>query len=359
MKLYYNFRIMNDTTARCTIDIPDGLKDVFHLHDHNRTTTLHMIWRYQIAWGQICFILGIVGNVYVLFATIAHQAIKLDEMSIWIIQNLAVVDICNCVLVLLPILVTQYGKLHQTVIFGRKFYVFMGCYRYTFLVANFWLVNMLSLNKLVRCLYPLRHLDSTRRQRMAGTVFTILSTTVPTLWIAYGLVDDFLVTSPAWSCETYIGAREINAVHVVLRKIGYTRKMINYTIVGISSALPGITLVTINVTLLFFARMRAKSAINKRNLLTVICVTVAFLMSVLPVFFTYMPVSLPPECYEIFYSIAFLSAWINPIIYLAVNPQFGEFTRVKIQHCKRRAVRMKMMRKVGGEPYHRQMETDV
>ena len=90
--------------------------------------SLQIIWRFQIAWGQVSFVLSILGNVFVLYATIAQKAIKLDNMSIWIIKILAVADICNCLLVLAPILLTQYGKLNQTLIFGEVSYTTMGCY---------------------------------------------------------------------------------------------------------------------------------------------------------------------------------------------------------------------------------------
>ena len=75
--------------------------------------TLDTVWRLQIAWGQICFILGTVGNIFVLYGTICHNAIKMDGTSIWIIKNLAVADICNCVLVLLPNLLTQTWELRK------------------------------------------------------------------------------------------------------------------------------------------------------------------------------------------------------------------------------------------------------
>ena len=77
----------------------------FRMSD-DQTENAQIIYGFEIAWEQICFILGVSGNVFVLYATIAHKAIKLDKMSIWIIKNLAVADIGNCVLVLLPILLT-------------------------------------------------------------------------------------------------------------------------------------------------------------------------------------------------------------------------------------------------------------
>ena len=45
------------------------------------STSLNSVWMFQIVWGTISFTLGMMGNVFVLYATIVHNAIKLDKMS--------------------------------------------------------------------------------------------------------------------------------------------------------------------------------------------------------------------------------------------------------------------------------------
>ena len=133
-----------------------------------------------MVWGQISFILGVVGNIFILYSTTVHNAIKLDKMSIWIIKNLAIADICNCFLVVFPILLNQYGKLNGLIIFGETFNNVMGCYRYLFFVANLYQVNILSLNKLLRCLFPLRNMVPTKRQKLIVTMTTIFISALPT-----------------------------------------------------------------------------------------------------------------------------------------------------------------------------------
>ena len=290
--------------------------------------TLQTIFKLQIAWGQICFVLGMFGNVFVLYATIGHSAIRLDKMSVWIIKNLAATDICNCVLVLLPTLLTQYGKLCKTLIFGETFYEVMGCYLYTFFVANLFLVNVLSLNKLMRCLYPLHNLDPTKRQRITVTIFTVLVSVIPSLWVVYGIADGFLHISGWWAVIDYLGAIQISNSYRN-DNIGDLRLKINYTIIGIFNALPCISLVIINSGLLIVAVKRANSAINKKNLMTVILVTVVFFVSIMPHFLSLM-FDIPKLYDELAWSLAFLSTWVNPIIYVAVNPRFREFTKRKI-----------------------------
>ena len=305
------------------------------------STSLNNIWRLQIIWGQISVILGIFGNAFVLYATIAHNSIKLDKMSVWIIKNLAAADICNCVLVLLPILLTQYGKLNGTLIFGETFYVIMGCYLYIFFVANLCLVNFLSFNKLMRCMFPLRNLNSTRRQRIAVTMCTILISSVPTIWIAYGLEDGYVIISNNWQSKEYLGAADISytyhSLYHIDRGFGYeTKKIVGDAIISIFNGLPCFTLVALNSALVIFAVKKSHSAINKRNLLTVVLVTAAFLISVMPYFLDFI-IEVSEEYHEIAWCLTYLPTWINPFIYLAVNPSFKEFSKTKLLYCKQRS----------------------
>ena len=298
--------------------------------------SLDIIWRFQIAWGQVSFVLSILGNVFVLYATIAHNAIKLDSMSIWIIKKLAVADICNCLLVLAPILITQYGKLNQTLIFGEIFYTVMGCYLYIFFLVNLFLVNILSLNKLMRCMFPLRNLGSTRRQRITVTVSMVVFSFLPAAWTVYGLLDGFNLISDRWRYIEYLGVDDMNTPFVK-SDIGYWIGFIGYAICFVFIAFPSITLVILNLALVILAIKKSKQAINRLNLLVVILVTAAFLISILPIFFNVIIAETSLEYNEISWSLSFISVWINPFIYLAVNPAFKEFTKKKLLFRKHRS----------------------
>jgi len=204
-------------------------------------------------------------------------------MGVWIINNLAVADICNCVLVLLPTLLTQYGKLSRSLIFREKFYDVFGCYKYIFLVSNLILVNILSLNKLMRCLFPLNNLDSKKRNRIFVTLLTCFASTVPSLWTLYGVTDGFLLIDHSWEWKNYLGAAYMGFAYRN-HNIGHIRIIINFVLIGIFNALPCVTLVIINSALLILACRKANSAINKKNLLIVVIVTVSSLISILHIF---------------------------------------------------------------------------
>ena len=290
-----------------------------------------------MVWGQISFILGVVGNIFILYSTTVHNAIKLDKMSIWIIKNLAVADICNCFLVVFPILLNQYGKLNGLIIFGETFNNVMGCYRYLFFVANLYQVNILSLNKLLRCLFPLRNMVPTKRQKLIVTMTTIFISALPMLFAVYSLKSGLTSISPFWEDQEYLGGAWI-AFNVPNPSSSKNRHytVVNLMVVCVFNALPCLTLVVINSSLVIFALLKASYTVNKMNILIVILVTIAFLISFLPFFMYNILLIIPSlQAIELTWSATYISVWINPIIYLAVNPSFKRFTAEKLSPLKK------------------------
>ena len=278
----------------------------------------------QIAFGQISLILGISGNLFVLYASILHNVIKLDKMSIWIIKNLSVADIGNCLFVLAPNLVTMYSE--RRWIFGRQFCYVNASYRFSFFVANLILVNLLSFNKLIRCIYPLRNLHPSTRQRILLTVFVLLTGTVPILWICYGFVDGFMwasITEYPDEIETSYNCISFTEAEAA----GPIRYQLNLALITTFNLLPCITLLIVNSVLIVFAMKRTRSIIKKRNPAIVILVTVSLLASFVPMYAAILfHSSTSSEFQELTWSLAFWSSWSNPFIYLAVNPSFRQFT---------------------------------
>ena len=291
-----------------------------------------------MAWGQISFILGVFGSFLTLYATTAHNAIKLDKMSIWIIKNLAVADVCNCFLVIFPILLNQYGKIYGVIIYGGAFNSIMACCRYLFFVANLFLVNILSLNKMLRCLFPLRNLVPTRRQRKMLTLATILVSFVPTFYLIYGLQVGFECIRPMWQVKNYLGAAHVGSMKLDTSSLSTLNLVINRIILTIFNALPCLTLVIFNASLVTYAILKANFTVNKMNILIVILVTTGFLISILPHFINIVLKGISDEITELTWSITYLSVWINPVIYLAVNPSFRRYTIEKLSLLRRKRV---------------------
>ena len=302
--------------------------------NYSNSPRFEIVNRLQILCGTISFILGLSGNVFVLYATIVHNAIKLDKMSVWIIKNLAVADICNCVLVLLPTLLLQFGKLNDTIVFVRAFVAMMACYQYSFFLANSYLVNFLSINKLVRCMFPLRTLDSSKRQRIAVSLGTVFICSLPALWLVYVISGGFQCVREDWRYKDYLGAIKIGGSFPNRATMSPLQKRISFLFGGVLIVLPCITLIILNAALVVLAVKKSNSGVNKRNLLIVVFVTSLFSFSILPYFMLFIPpvaMKLPPEYKEMSWSFLNLSTWTNPFIYFAVNPTFRKFVRDKVK----------------------------
>ena len=290
----------------------------------------------QLLWGQVSFIFGVGGNVFVLYATIFHNAIKLDKMSIWVIKNLAVVDLCNCVFVIIPAISNQYyeGKW----VFGSSLCYFNAINQYTFIVANMLLINFLSFTKLLRCIYPLRNLNSSRLQRISVSASTILISLVPIIWTIMGLSRNLLVIT---GTET---PTALKACRVYFRQTAVinTGIILGFAVAGVCNGIPCVTLVVITTILLVYAIIKTRRTINKKNVMMVILITFSFLLSFMP-YYLYMSTHLSPGLFtkdqldRIFvwaWNFTFLSSWSNPIIYLVMNKTFRLFVRKKIRGRK-------------------------
>ena len=278
----------------------------------------------QIISGQISLLLGLSGNFFVLYASVFHNVIKLDKMSVWIIRNLSVVDIGNCIFVLVPNLVTMYSN--RRWLFGRWFCYVNASYRFSFFVTNLVLVNLLSFNKLLRCFRPLRNLHPSKRQRFLVTLFVLITFTVPILWICYGFMDRFMWISiteypdeieTSYNCISYTDADAAGPI----------RNHLHFMLITVFNLLPCVTLVISNTVLIVYAARKSRTHIKKRSLLVVILVTVSLLLSFGPMYAAIIFRSVTSSEFEEFtWSLAFWSSWSNPVVYLAVNPSFRQFT---------------------------------
>ena len=103
---------------------------------------------------------------------------------------MAVADISNCLFLLIPVIVTLYAN--GKWILGDTFCDVMYTYKYTFLVANIFLINFFSDNKLMRCVFPLRNLVVTHKQRFAVTAATVIMAAVNPVFAYYAaFIDNF------------------------------------------------------------------------------------------------------------------------------------------------------------------------
>ena len=279
----------------------------------------------QMIWNQLSFLLGILGNVFVLYATICHKAMKMDKMSLWIIKSVSVIDICNCVFVLLPILITQYlGRW----IFGENLCYVYFTYRFSFFVANMLFLNILSLNKLFRCLYPLRNLSPSRKQRIVVSVVTAILSAIPMCWSIILWSKDFIFLGHAHSLGSF---------QICLAFYSYgtstTIRTGRVALTLLFNALPCFTMLITTTVILAYAMKMTNRPIVKKNILIVISICITFIITFLPMCVLYIRQDLGMPLAEIACSITLISVWINPAIYMIMNQSLRIFSMKKIRCC--------------------------
>ena len=280
----------------------------------------------SIVWIQISFIFCLVGNILVLYGTIRHKAVKLDKLSVWIVQNLAVVDICSGVLTLLPILITLYAG--EKWVLGDKMCYAGTVYKYSFLVANLVLINGLTINKLQRCWFPFRSLGSKRRDKIIVTMTTIIIGLVPTVTFIYFVnvkkVKYVYFSDDQCFCSSNFKDNVESRYKTAEAVIGFALNVI-----------PCLLLIVTNCLLILLAVLKTSRPINRQNLAVVIFVTIAFLIALLPYFVCYLIYPVwdgveTPGLREATF-ISAISMFANPIVYFATNETFRNFTMTSIR----------------------------
>jgi hypothetical protein len=256
----------------------------------------------------------------VLYSTIHHKAIKLDKLSVWIIQNLAVADLMNTVLILIPVIISLYANRW---VLGDTFCMVMFIYKYVGSVANVILINALALNKTLRCLFPLRILNSSKAQHVFVSVFTLVSVMILPVWSFYGAcVRHFLLVeySPSQTMCWSVFSPDAESWH----------HFVGYLLAGILNGLPCLALCVMNTFLVGYALKKSNTTVNKMNIVIVVMVTLSFLLPMLPYFIYYM---VSGDSWATHHNtvrfvtfIMFISSWANPPIYFLTNKSFRLFT---------------------------------
>ena len=273
----------------------------------------------SLIWVHISTILGITGNIFVLFTTTRHKAIKLDEVSIWTIQQLSVADLANCILVFVPITTVLYSN--DTWVLGDTFCGVFAIYVYSFTVANIFLINVFSLNKLARCLLPLRTLAPSRKQKLAVTMVTLIASLLCPMWMLYGLyIGNFM--------EITFFKSQCTCSALFTTKVKDWQKSIPTFLSLTLTGIPCVVLVITNTILVVYAMRKSTNAVNRLNHLIVVLVTCTFLFSILPSFIMVLQTNNWGEnlAVRIAYFLTFINSWSNPVVYLVTNPSFRRFT---------------------------------
>ena len=305
---------------------------------------------YQI-WVQLSLILSLVGNTLVLYGT-SHRAIRLDKLSVWIIQNLAAADIMNSMLLMIPVLITLYNDGNW--VLGHTFCLVMFVYKYTGCVANMVLMNCLSINKLLRCLYPLRRMTVSTTQRYVVTIVTGISSGILPLWACYGAWVGHTVTVVYSSLQfmcTSEWSDNVTSWHLA----------VGYVLAVLLNGAPCLLLCLVNVVLVGYALSKSTRPVNKMSIVMMVGLTTTFLVPWLPFFVYYVTVGNIAERdsseIRIVTMVIFIASWTNFPVYLLTNKQFRDFTLGLVHRTK--SIRRHSSKLERGPASHQHVKGDL
>ena len=187
----------------------------------------------------------------------------------------------------------------------------------------------LVINKVVRCIFPLKTYEVTRKQKIMVTVVTVLcSLSSPLLTISGVMRGQFVVG--------FKPERGICSVYYV-----NDDKQIRYIKLALwiaFNALPNVIMVLGNVILIVFAGMKSTRRVSWKRVAMVVLVTLFNFISYTPLSAMEMvlskePGTVPSPRHSMPHFIAMLcwlfsaqACWLNVFIYLITNRQFRRFT---------------------------------
>ena len=266
------------------------------------------------AWAIISLILDLLGNSLILYGTKYHKAISLDTVSVWIIQQLSIIDIINGLLVILPIIIVLFNGW----IFGNIICRFISVITIIPIVANIVLIVCLSFNKLYRCICPFR-IPRTIIKKLIITLATFSLSLLLPVWLIYGISTGMLETKYSDSiclCTNHFSTTS----HHWNKIIGLVLLII---VVGVQSFM----LVVINMYLTLLAFWKETNQVRKMTIFAVVLITIGYLICVIPFLTYYTTRTQYDDSFSLrfVYFGMFFSSFSNPISCFFSNTRFREF----------------------------------
>ena len=282
-------------------------------------------------WYVISFVLCITGNITILYGSIYRKAIRLDSLSVWIIRNLSGVDLLQGVINLLPFAIVNIAG--NKWVFGQHSCYVHYLFRFPFHGANYQLITIMIVNKVFRCLLPLRFLTTNRRQKTIITAAMVILNGFIPIWV---IVRDFgssihpIVFSELFS-SCWAEGKQTKPYMIY----NYIDMCLNI----VCSGLMTLIMLICTIFLIGFAKHKTKTKVNIKNMAVVAAVALVFCVSAVP-FFVWFSIFMfrgrdmvtmfsSYHSFLVFSRYALhsmqISAFINPIVYFFTIPSFRRY----------------------------------
>ena len=240
----------------------------------------------EVGWSGVAVILSIIGNSTLLYSSIKHRSIRLDRVTIVLLENLAVADIGLVIFGIIPRAVHVLRSDEET-LYGRDLpNKIILIPRLTCTAMNVCLVPVLNLTKLLSLKFPFR----VRSLRYRHGYMAVVA-----LWVSSGII-----------CAGVIGGTNF------LTNFNYI------LFLSIVAVLMFMLLLILGSTLALLLTVRKARGLTKQGFLSVTYVSIVFILCYIPMWaVTWI---FPFYVTRIFYCISYICCFSNCIIcYLTIR----------------------------------------
>ena len=279
-----------------------------------------------ITWSSLSLLVNLIGNSIILLATLRYKAIKLDSVSVVLIQNIAVSDILMGLNSIFPILASLIA---DKWIFGDFLCYVQHYMKVPIFLSAELLICAMHINKLSCLAFPLASISKKHTTgRILALAMWALACVIPSVQL---YVD--------WASITF--DYRLYRCHYVFRAPHIWRWARPLLIITIT-ILPNILVLLSTAALMIFV-WRKRGKINLQGAVTSVYVGLAYLIAFGPVavnqgiiinFYPIMDKDTRAFFFVVFSRIAFFTTFINGMsnvfIYSISVKSFGEFVWKKM-----------------------------
>ena len=308
--------LLLQSTMNFTQDYP------INVDTYNRTSVEFYI---LITWSVCSFTIAIIGNIVILLA-VFFSAFRIDKFSLSVIKNLAVSDIYFNLIWVLPTLVTLLNG--NVWVLGELVCAFTTYLQYPPAIATIFFITILSVNKWIRCQFPLRTLDMTTALAYKITIavwsFAFIH---PTL---YFVSNQTITTSDKrlMKLDYYKGSCNYNdSTYLVLYW-----NLLDLTCAVVYCLGPSLVLVASNIAIVKIVKRKGRGNMKMSNFFMLVAITYLFLVSYTPYTIKYLiPILkvnlnvMPDSFIVLTYYLLYINSWANVFIYFFTNHSFRKF----------------------------------
>ena len=264
-------------------------------------------------WSIISGVLSLLGNMFVIVASKRYNAIKLDRVSIVLLENLAVADIGTSLFTILPrvsdILIYDSSTNATLNTLQRKIIIVPS---FIFLSISWILYPSLNCCKLFSLIYPLRarNLRFKHGYKIVLTIWSFFILLYSALRITEWIIDNELFF--------YLASIRISTI-----------------------ATPLLLLLTIVSTIALLLTVHKARGLGKKGAISISLVSAVYCVCYTPmcVILTFTSINGPgkfsPNLGVAFINFHSISSFSNPIIYYFTLRSFKEYTDTMFRRCFR------------------------